>query len=79
MTKIYTLTIRELGGVNLPSSIKIYPKSFDYKDEVTSYLKIWNSDKNIDTPSFGLKIAVIFNSLPPFQFSLIKVSPAYLS
>ncbi len=48
LPKIYTLTIRELGGVNLPSSIKIYPKSFDYKDEVTSYLKIWNSDKNID-------------------------------
>lgn len=48
LPKIYTLTIRELGGVKLPSSIKIYPKSFDYKDDVTDYLKIWNSDKNID-------------------------------
>ena len=46
--KVYTLTKRELGGVNLPSSIKIYPTNFDCKDDVTAYLKEWNSDKNLD-------------------------------
>lgn len=47
LPKIYTLTLRELGGVDLPKSIKIYPTNFDYKDEVTAYLKDWNSDKDI--------------------------------
>lgn len=46
----YTITLREVGGMDLPSTIKIYPKNFDLKDEVTSYLKQWNSDETI---SFG--------------------------
>lgn len=46
-TKTYTLSLREIGGKNIPSTIKIYPKDFDYKDEVTNYLNTWNSEENI--------------------------------
>lgn len=45
--KNYKLSLREIGGKNLPSTIKIYPKDFDLKDEVTDYLKVWNSDADI--------------------------------
>lgn len=43
----YTLTARELGGVDLPEKIKIYPTNFDYKDSVTDYLTKWNRDGEI--------------------------------
>ena len=43
----YTLTLRELGGAELPNLIKIYPTNFDYKDSVTDYLKQWNSTDDI--------------------------------
>lgn len=45
--KNYKLSLREIGGKNLPSTIKIYPKDFDLKDEVADYLKVWNSDADI--------------------------------
>ncbi len=35
---------RKLGGNDLPSSVTIYPKSFDEKSEVTDYLNKWNVD-----------------------------------
>ena len=34
--------VRKLGGRDLPSSITIYPKSFDEKSLVTEYLDGWN-------------------------------------
>ena len=43
----YDLTLRSVGGVNLPSSIAIYPVDFELKDEVISYLDKWNSDETI--------------------------------
>lgn len=45
--KTYTLSLREVGGKKIPNEIKIYPKNFDLKDKVTSYLNIWNSDSEI--------------------------------
>ena len=45
--KSYTLTLRELGGLDLPNNIEIYPVDFKLKDNVTSYLDIWNSDEEI--------------------------------
>lgn len=45
--KNYTLTLREIGGKDIPSKIKIYPKDFELKDGVTDYLKVWNSDQDI--------------------------------
>lgn len=46
-TKTYTLSLRDLGGKNIPSTIKIYPTDFNYKDNVTQYLSMWNSDEDI--------------------------------
>ena len=43
----YTLTLRELGGVNIPNTINIYPLDFDHKDLVTDYLDAWNSNATI--------------------------------
>ena len=43
----YTLTLRELGGVDIPNLLKIYPTNFDYKDSVTGYLDMWNEDGDI--------------------------------
>ena len=43
----YNLTLRDVGGIFLPSKISIYPTDFDFKDEVTSYLDQWNSSENI--------------------------------
>lgn len=45
--KYYTLTLRELGGVDLPNLLKIYPTNFEYKDSVTSYLDKWNEKGDI--------------------------------
>ncbi len=47
MSAEYTLTLRNLGGINIPSRIAIYPLSFDDKDLVTDYLKEWNADKDL--------------------------------
>ena len=44
---IYTWTKRNIGGVDVPNEIEIYPVDFNYKDDITSYLNEWNSDKNI--------------------------------
>lgn len=43
----YTLTLRELGGVDIPNVIDIYPTNFDFKDDVCAYLNEWNADKPI--------------------------------
>lgn len=41
----YTLSLSNLGGNRLASSIRIYPISFNDKYKVTDYLNDWNSDK----------------------------------
>lgn len=46
-TKTYDLTLREIGGNKLPNSIKVYPKDFSFKDDVTKYLDLWNSDADL--------------------------------
>lgn len=43
----YSLSVRHLGGTDLPSRIAIYPLSFDEKDLVTDYLKEWNGKESI--------------------------------
>ncbi len=46
-TQAYTLTLRELGGCELPSAIEIYPADFTYKDSVTEYINAWNSENDL--------------------------------
>ena len=43
----YSLSINEVGGSSLPTTINIYPIDFDHKDLVTDYLDDWNSDRTI--------------------------------
>ena len=43
----YDMSLRAVGGKNLPNRIAIYPVNFNTKDEVTKYLDVWNSDENI--------------------------------
>ena len=42
-----SLSLRHVGGISLPNSIHIYPVDFAWKDQVTAYLDVWNSDQDI--------------------------------
>lgn len=44
---VKTLTKRDLGGNSLPNEIKIYPKDFSLKSNVTKYLDKWNSEEDL--------------------------------
>ena len=43
----YTLSLRAVGGENVPNTINIYPLDFDHKDFVTDYLDAWNGNSTI--------------------------------
>ena len=42
--KTFTITLRQLGGKDIPSNISIYPINFESKYKVTDYLDSWNKD-----------------------------------
>ena len=42
-----TITARYIGDASSPSTINIYPNSFDEKGMVTSYLDKWNSEEDL--------------------------------
>ena len=42
---IYTLSLRQVGGAELPSSISIYPVDFELKEHVLDYLNDWNDEE----------------------------------
>ena len=46
-SSIVPLTVRDLGGNDIPNEISIYPKDFETKDKVLEYLDKWNSDEKI--------------------------------
>lgn len=43
-SSLKTLSLRNLGGVDIANSISIYPVDFNMKDGVTEYLDRWNDD-----------------------------------
>jgi len=43
----HTLTLQQVGGSDLPSSIDIYPIDFNHKNFVLEYLDKWNSEEDI--------------------------------
>ena len=51
-----TLSINNVGGSKIPSSVDIYPLDFDNKFLATDYLKTWNGNKDI-TLSTGKVLA----------------------
>ena len=47
MAKMKSLTLQELGGIDMAHSISVYPIDFEHKDFVLEQLDKWNSDENI--------------------------------
>ncbi len=41
------LTIRDLGGNDMPNSVSVYPVDFNLKEKVLEYLDAWNGEDNI--------------------------------
>ena len=64
---------RAVGGIDLASSIKIYPISFDDKDLVTGYLDKWNEDhtKITYTDSLELIITMLNTMIDIISYALI--------
>ena len=50
----YDLTLEDVGGASLPSSISIYPQNFELKDQIVDYLNEWNEDKTIEVNGVSL-------------------------
>ena len=71
---------RALGGIDLASSIKIYPLSFDDKDLVTGYLDEWNKDhtKITYTDSLELIISMINTMIDIISYALIAFTSVSL-
>ena len=47
MAKLKSLTLQELGGVDFPESISVFPTNFELKDFVLEHLNRWNSDESL--------------------------------
>ncbi|MDE7385457.1 MAG: ABC transporter ATP-binding protein/permease [Anaeroplasmataceae bacterium] len=47
MAMYTTLSLRQLGGIDVANDISIYPINFDLKDGVTKHLDAWNSDETL--------------------------------
>ena len=47
MPASHTLTKRDVGGIDTPQNIYVYPTNFEFKDDVCAYLDDWNTDKTI--------------------------------
>ena len=46
-TETYSISLRDVGGNDLPSRIDIYPIDFNHKYLVTDYLDRWNGDGDL--------------------------------
>ncbi|MFW6298268.1 MAG: ATP-binding cassette domain-containing protein [Bacillota bacterium] len=58
-----TSLLRSLGADEVPSSIQIYPESFESKDEITDHLDEYNEDKSEDDEIIYTDIASIVTDL----------------
>jgi len=47
MAQMKSLTLQQLGGVDFPNSIALYPVGFEQKDVVLAHLDKWNADESI--------------------------------
>ena len=84
---IYTISLRELGGINMPSEIAVYPTDFATKNDVTDYLDAWNNEGDITvngtvltkddrseiayTDSIGLIISMINSLIDIVTYALV--------
>lgn len=51
MAEYFTLTLQNLGGVNMANKISVYPVDFEIKNSVLAYLDEWNSERDITVGS----------------------------
>jgi len=60
MAKLKSLTLQQLGGVDFPESISIFPTNFELKDFVLEHLNLWNSDESLTfySESQGMEITL---------------------
>ncbi|MFW5913546.1 MAG: ATP-binding cassette domain-containing protein [Bacillota bacterium] len=58
-----TSFLRSIGADETPSSIRIYPKSFEAKDDITDHLDAYNEDKDEDDEVVYTDIASIVTEL----------------
>lgn len=56
LNSAYQSQLQRLGATKMPSSIYLYPKSFDDKDKVLAYLDEWNNECEAEG-NFVLKVA----------------------
>ena len=82
---VYSFSTREsiaksVGGIDLASSIKIYPLSFDEKNLVTEYLDKWNEDHNkiTYTDSLELIISMINTMIDIITYALVAFTSVSL-
>ena len=47
MAKMKSLTLQQLGGIDLAHEISVYPVDFEHKEFVLNHLDRWNSDEKI--------------------------------
>ena len=64
--KAYALTLYELGGVDTPNRIEVYPTDFNFKDNVTSYLDGWNKIEGHEEIKYTDNLALIINMVNDF-------------
>lgn len=55
--EVFTLTLRDLGGIDMPNRIAIYPTNFELKDRVTDYLDAWNNEGDLEINGKVYKLA----------------------
>ncbi|MCH5166102.1 MAG: ABC transporter ATP-binding protein/permease [Clostridiales bacterium] len=82
-----SLSMRDLGGMDIPNTISIYPVDFTYKGKVTSYLDKWNKAGDLSfgdttisredredimyTDNIGLIISLIRDLIDMITFALV--------
>ncbi|MBQ2712994.1 MAG: ABC transporter ATP-binding protein/permease [Clostridia bacterium] len=76
MPAYYTLSLRSLGGIDIPSQINIYPTDFTLKDSVTAYLDEWNGEKDLIIGGVTVRAderdEVIYNDMLSLVISVIN-------
>lgn len=58
----YSTVIRSLGGETVPSSISIYPTSFDSKDEIKAYIDAYNEGLTAENQIVYIDVAETISS-----------------
>ena len=82
----YETTLQKIGYVNIeePATIKLYPKDFDSKDQITAFIdeyntKMENEDKEADTISYTDTFGIMMQSVTSIVNVISYVLIAFVS